>query len=392
MILLICAVGVPFIHLLYSAIFDRVMPLNDVLLYGYWLQQMQLGEPIMGIQQDLVYPFPALLPMVLAKLLGGPAGILVGWSTLIGILNAFAIATLTSWGRGSRACFIASWVWLAFLLVLGPVGIGRIDSVAAAIAVFGIVAFAKERIGLATALFSMGAWIKIWPFVLAIATFISDRRQRLVGYAAVATTGAVLVFAAAAGGNASVFSFIFTQGSRGIQIESPVAMFWIWAAKLGAPNTGIYYDKEIITNQVFGSWVGEVSTLMSLIMFIAIAITIWLARAAILSGAQRNELFAVASLTAVLDLIVFNKVGSPQFMAWLIVPVLALILFEVKNLRLIIAVVFAIGALTHLVYPVLYLDLMGLSDLSVITLTFRNALLIYLLVYVNYRLAKLRIK
>lgn len=366
--------------------------MNDVLLYGYWLQQMQLGEPIFGIQQELVYPYPALVPMLLAKFLGGSWGILVGWVTLIGLLNAFAIGALTNWGTGSKATLLASWVWLGFLLVLGPAGIGRIDAVAASLAVFGIAAFARQRVALAVSLFTMGAWVKIWPIALAVAAFIAERRKRIMGYAAIVTVFAVLLFAAAAGGNASVFSFVFTQGSRGIQIESPVALFWIWAAKFGNPDTGIYYDKEIITNQVFGPFVGEVSLLMSLAMFIAIGITVWLSYRAQQSGAGREELFAVTALTAVLDLIVFNKVGSPQFMAWLVIPVLALIVFKVPKLRLVLALSFLIAFLTHLVYPVLYLDLMGLSDFSILTLTLRNILLIYLLVYANYRLGKLRIK
>jgi hypothetical protein len=48
-----------------------------------------------------------------------------------------------------------------------------------------------------------------------------------------------------------------------------------------------------------------------------------------------------------------------------------------------------IAATTNLVYPVFYMDLMGLGDLSVILLTIRNALLIAMLVYANVRLGAL---
>ena len=385
------AFATPFLLLAYSNLFEQVLPMNDVLLYGYWLQQIQLGEPPFGLAQDFVYPYPALLPMWLAKLIGGPAGILVGWTALVAILNSIAIGFLTSWGSGGRKAMLAGTFWVTFLLLLGPAGIGRIDSIAAAVSVFGLVAFSKGRVALAVSLFTFGAWIKIWPFALALSAFISDTRRRIAAYAITAVVAAALIFAVAAGANASLFSFVMTQGLRGIQVESPIAMIWIWAAKLGAPENaaGIYYDKEIITNQVYGSFVTEISMIMTAVMFFALAITVWLAIRAAKSGAGRNELFAVTALTAILDLIVFNKVGSPQFMSWLALPILALIIFGVQRLWIPITGALLIAVTTNLVYPISYMDLMGLGDFSVTLLTIRNLLLIGLLVYANVRLGSL---
>jgi hypothetical protein len=230
---------VPYLLYGFSFLFERVPPLNDVLLYGYWLQQMQLGEPLFGLTQDFVYPYPSLLPMWLAQVIGGPAGILVGWTTLIAVLNSLAIGALTSWGKGGRGPMLAGVFWVIFLLLLGPSGIGRIDAVAAAVSVFGLASLARERIALAVALFSFGAWIKIWPFALALSKFVADKRKHVIALTALAATVSVLIFAIAAGANDSLFSFVFMQGNRGIQVESPIAMIWIWAAKLGASNTGI---------------------------------------------------------------------------------------------------------------------------------------------------------
>lgn len=390
--LFLLALLIPFLLLGFSQYFDRVLPLNDVLLYGYWLQQMQFGEPIFGISQDFVYPYLSLLPMWLAALLGGPAGILVGWTSLVAILNSIAIGFLTSWGRGSSRSMVAGLFWLVYLLLLGPSGIGRIDAIAASVAVFGLAALAKDRLALATALFTLGAWIKIWPFVLALNTFISESRKRIVAYSVFAVMSAVLIFALAAGANGSLLSFIFKQGNRGIQIESPIAMLWIWAAKLGAPDTGIYYDKEIITNQVYGPWVNEISFLMTPVMFFALGITVWLAVRAARSGVSPKTLLSIASFTGVLDLIVFNKVGSPQFMAWLAVPIIAMIIFGVDRLWIPITGLLLVAVITNLIYPVFYIDLMGLGDLSVALLSVRNALLIALLVYANIRLGELSSK
>ncbi len=389
MALFLMAFATPYLLFAFSYLFNQVMPMNDVLLYGYWLQQMQFGEPLFGLTQDFVYPYPSLAPMLLARLLGGSAGILVGWVTLVAILNSVAVGILTSWGRGSRRSLLAALFWITYLLLLGPSGIARIDAIAAAVAMFGLVALSKDRIALAVSLFTFGAWIKIWPFALALSAFIASKRKQVSALAALATISAILIFAAAAGANGSLFSFIFKQGGRGIQIESPIAMFWIWAAKLGVPNTGIYYDSEIITNQVYGPFVSEVSFLMTPIMFFALGITVLLGYRALKSGADRLLIFATMALTAVLDLIVFNKVGSPQFMAWLAIPMIALIIFKAQKLRLLTTGLMLIAATTNLVYPVFYMDLMGLGDLSVILLTIRNALLIAMLVYANVRLGAL---
>ena len=379
----------PYLLLGFSALFESVPPLNDVLLYGYWLQQIELGEPIFGLSQDFVYPYPSLLPMWLAKVIGGEAGILVGWTTLIAILNSLSIGVLTSWGRGGRSVMIAGAFWVTFLLLLGPAGIGRIDAVAAAVCVFGLAALARERIALAVALFTFGAWIKIWPFALALSVFIAEKQKQLVAVSALCIVAAATIFAVAAGANSSLFSFVLKQSGRGIQIESPIAMIWIWAAKFGQPDTGIYYDKEIITNQVFGPLVEFVSALMTPIMFAALGITVWLGVRAVKAGAERNHVVALMSLTAVLDLIVFNKVGSPQFMAWLAIPMMALIIFSVPRLKILTVSLLLIAATTNLIYPIFYIDLIGLGDLSVGLLTFRNTLLIGLLVYANLRLSAL---
>lgn len=379
----------PFMHMAFSQLFDRVMPMNDVLLYGWWLQQMQLGEPVFGVTQTFVYPFPSLVPMFLAKLLGGSAGILVGWCILISFLNFAAVGVLTRWGAGSRESINAAWFWVAYLALLGPAGIARIDAIAVSLAVIGVVCFSKGKVLEALAFFTFGAWIKIWPFALAVAAFVADRSKKLMVYGAAVVTSAILLSAIFMGANFSVFSFITTQGTRGIQIESPIATLWLWAAKLGIANAGIYYDKDIITNQVSGDWVTLVAALMTPAMFIALAITCWLGYKAFKVGADRNQLFAAIATTAVLDLIVFNKVGSPQFMAWLAVPVIAWLYFQISISRGALFGFLGIALLTNLVYPVFYLDLMALGDLSVSLLTIRNSLLIFLLIWANLQLGRL---
>jgi hypothetical protein len=93
-----------------------------------------------------------------------------------------------------------------------------------------------------------------------------------------------------------------------------------------------------------------------------------------------------------LDLIVFNKVGSPQFMTWLAVALVALIFFEVRSIKTPLVIGVAILFLTQLIYPVFYTELLGLQTLPLWLLTIRNLLLVWLLIWANLRLSRAKYK
>jgi hypothetical protein len=113
-----------------------------------------------------------------------------------------------------------------------------------------------------------------------------------------------------------------------------------------------------------------------------------LAIRAVRAGRDRTQVFVLAALTGVLDLIVFNKVGSPQFMVWLTVVLVALVYFGINKAKLALAFGAAILLLTQLVYPVFYLELLGLETLPLGLLTLRNLLLVALLIWANLQLSK----
>ena len=387
--MLTLGVLLPFALLAYSEVFDQVMPMNDVLLYGWWLQGMQQSEPIFGIGQPFVYPYLSLVPMWLAAFLGGPAGILVGWCTLIAILNVLVILAITNWGRGQRESFTALWFWLIFVTLLGPVAIARIDAIAVALALLGLAALVRKKLFLATALFTAGAWIKIWPFVLVLSSFLAEKSKRAVALSASLVVSAIVLIALALGAGPNLFSFISTQVGRGIQIEAPIALPWLWLAKLGIGDSAIYFDEEIITNQISGTGSTVVANLMTPIMFFALAITAILGVRAYLAGSDRTVIFSAVALTGVLDLIVFNKVGSPQFMAWLAVPVCAWIIFKLPKAKSLVTAVLVLALLTGLIYPVFYIDFINLGEIGLVLVTIRNLLLIALLVWANIQLGNL---
>lgn len=385
-------VSTAFVHLwlMFEAQLNpQTAPFNDVNLYGFWVDQVKSGQGLFGISEPWVYPFLAFAPMVVAKWLGASSGILIGWVVLVGVLHAVALSAVVNWGRAGKPAFKAVGLYLVYLVLLGPVAIGRIDAIAAFFALVGVVQIQRNRGRLAMVFFTFGAWIKIWPAAAAIALFSAAKSKAQYFIAAIATSAAVLVVGVLLGGNEKLLSFFSMQGDRGLQVESVLATFWVWAAKFGAPGAGIYFDNQLVTNQVSGAWTSEIAWLLGPVMIFALAITVFLALRAYRAGAETKHLFVATFLTATLDLIVFNKVGSPQFELWLAVPLMAGVLFELPKWRLPVAIGLAIALLTNLLYPIFYMDLMVLGWLGIAILTLRNGLLVALLVWANLRLSKL---
>jgi hypothetical protein len=160
----------------------------------------------------------------------------------------------------------------------------------------------------------------------------------------------------------------------------------MWLAKFGMAN--LFFDDVVKTNQVSGPLVQELSSIANYILFIALGITFFLAFRAIRAGRDRTQVFVLAALTGVLDLIVFNKVGSPQFMIWLAVPLIALVYFGINRSKIALIIGSAILLLTQFIYPVFYIELLGLETLPLWLLTIRNFLLVALLVWANMQLSR----
>jgi hypothetical protein len=81
----------------------------------------------------------------------------------------------------------------------------------------------------------------------------------------------------------------------------------------------------------------------------------------------------------VLALIVWNKVGSPQFETWLLVPALIGLAVLGRGFLPQGIVVLVIAGLTQVIYPYLYTALLGLEPAMLLVITVRNVLLFGLL-------------
>ncbi|WP_241982449.1 glycosyltransferase 87 family protein [Cryobacterium sp. HLT2-28] len=352
-------------------------PLGDVQkVYFGWATDAAAGTSVVGIDTGFVYPILAVVP-IFASLAFGPALYVATWLGVVTLLDGVAFAFLLGRGRDRRALRAAGW-WLAFLVLLGPIALARIDAVTASLVIVAVL-WVRARPLAATVLLTVSTWVKIWPIALIAALVVVSRRRRQVALAMAGTSAVIVGAALSLGSGSNVFSFVTEQTNRGIQIESPVGGIWMWQAALRLPGTFVYYDRQILTYQVIGPGTDVAIALMNPLLVIAVAGVLLLGWQAARRGAAWDRLYPSLVLALVLTLILANKVGSPQFVCWLAAPVILGLLVRGRAWRLPAVLVLGIAGLTQLVYPYLYGGLLVADPVMVLVLTARNLLEVVLL-------------
>lgn len=351
-------------------------PLGDVVqVYPHWLREGFVAGQWLGIDQPWVYPILALVPMLAAATFG--FGLYAStWLTIVMLLNAVAFGFITGWGR-RRERVVVGWWWVGFLLLLGPIALGRIDSITVPIGIIAVLVLAT-RPRVAALLLAVGAWMKIWPAAVLLAAVIALRaRWRMLGVA-VAVTGVVVLVSLLLGSGIHVLGFITEQAGRGLQVEAPAATLWLWRGLAGEPGTGVYYDTSILTYQVAGHGVGAMAAATTPALAVAVLAFTILGVLAVRRGVGPGDLLPALALGLVTSLIAFNKVGSPQFVSWLAVPIVLGIAVRVaghgRSFRVPGALVLAIAGLTQFIYPYLYDALLTLDPYMLVVITVRNLL------------------
>ncbi|WP_202614319.1 glycosyltransferase 87 family protein [Marisediminicola antarctica] len=376
-------------------IFGYGWPLGDITVYRFWTDQATGADYWVGIDAPWVYPILALVPMLAAQLgtqiadaipalslaTVGPDAYVAGWLVTVTLLNALAFGVLT--GRGTRpGRAAAGWWWLLFLLALGPIALGRIDSVTVSLSVVAVTLIAS-RPRVAALILTIAAWIKVWPGAIVIAIVAASRDRWRVLATAVGASIAVVAVTLSFGSGANVFSFVTEQTGRGLQVEAPVTTAWMWLAWAGLADASVYYDDSILTWQVSGEGTGLVGSLMTPVLLLAVAAITAVALVSLRRGADAAALLPPLVLALLTGMIAFQKVGSPQFISWLAVPViLGLVTHsERRGARFVVpaALVVLIAGLTHVIYPYLYGYLLGVFPAMLLVLTLRNLLLFVVL-------------
>lgn len=363
-------------------------PFGDVrYIYDAWISNMRLGSYLLGITDPWVYPYPAQIPLWLADF-ASPNDYLSGWYLVVVNTNMLLIAYLLGWGRKMER-FKAVWFFIGCLFLIGPVAIARLEVFSVALTMMAAVAFYEKRESRSIQLFNISTWIKVSPFASLVSLFIvTDKKKNFILNMAIAST-VIIGIGVVLGGAQNIFSFAGMQSGRGIQVESSIGVIWLIGLLLGVPGIKTYYDDEIVTFQISGFGVNEVASVMTYIQFLALGITIWLGYRAKKNGADRNTLFAWLMLTATLDLLVFNKVGSPQYQLWLVGVAFFGVLATIPKWKMVTVITLITSALSWLIFPVFYGSLLDGAPLGVGLLVVRNLGVIAILVYANMQLIKL---
>ncbi|MFC7432824.1 MULTISPECIES: hypothetical protein [unclassified Agrococcus] len=365
--------------------------LGDLPLYREWAMDAFEGRGIVGIDEAWVYPLLAWLPIGFANLAGASPYLTV-WLALVIALDALALRTLLA-ARTTRA-IIAGWAWLGMLLVLAPVALLRLEGVTAPLVVVAVALLAR-RPWLAGALLAVATWIKVWPAAIVGAAIVVLHERMRVLQAGLAVTAGVVLLAVAMGNAGFLASFAMMQDDRNLQLEAPLATPWVWMAMLDVRDAAVFQNVALATREVVGPLDGLAQEASTPLMLLATIAALVLARVAVRRGADRHETLLTASLVVTVAMFACNRVGSPQYMLW-ILPVAVAALATVDGAaqrwwRRMTATLLATGLLTTIIFPVAYMALVDLQAWAVVLLTARNVLLFVVLVATARRMVVLAV-
>lgn len=338
--------------------------ITDIYIYAHDAALLAGGATPYTDGFPLEYPPLALVPMWLARLLGGEGGLETAFGVLMGLC---ALACLFAVDRlGGRR---AAWAFALAPLLAGAVLRTHFDLFAVAVLLGGLVALRARRSTLAFALLGVATMVKLFPVVLiaVAACWLWGRGERRAAVRGVLAGAGVIIAVSApflGQGYADAYRYHL---DRPLQIEStPARVLWLAG---GARVTGTTTTPDAFgANGLAGGGADAVQAIFALLALAA------LAACALLAARRPDERqLLLCSAAAVLAFVVLGKVFSPQYVAWL-APFAALLLAGGERLA---AALMALGiALTTVEFPRLYVDLVRGDTGVAILVGARNAVLL----------------
>jgi hypothetical protein len=250
-------------------------------------------------------------------------------------------------------------------------------------------ALAIHRPWIASALLTFGAWIKISPAAVVVAMFaMSKRRWRdVVAPAAVvslAVAAYYLIFHTEGG---SLFGFLGNQSSRGLQTESVFATPVIIARALSRQQIATW-NNDIASYESSGYGAHTLGLAATVLLPVVLAILGLLCYWARHMGMRA---LVLASYCLIYSMVIFNKVGSPQFQTWIapaIVVGLAMGLDKKVWRRLTMFSLF-IAVLTQWYFPKNFFSFLEAKSFVFVPFILRNVLIVVAFAYACWELWKL---
>ncbi|MFT4211865.1 MAG: glycosyltransferase family 87 protein [Microbacterium sp.] len=342
-----------------------------------------------GLDVSWVYPQLALVPMLLTWLLGWVIGYTPAWAVMVTALDAAAFAVLIGRGRAAGRT-LAGAFWLAFILLLGPVALYRIDAITVPLGILGCL-WLIGRPWLGSVLLAVATWMKVWPAALLAAAVIAVRRRAAIVGGALVVSALTLGTVILLGGGSYAFGFISDQAGRDLQVEAPVSTFYLWDYMLDG-SSATFYDPDLLTFEIYGPYVNTVIPIMTPLLAVVVLAVAALGAYKAWRKASFVSLFPPLALALVTAFIAFNKVGSPQYIVWISVPLILGLTLDRR--RWVKPAILALGICltTQIIYPLTYYDLLKAFPFPVVVITIRNALMIALFVWSTVLVARTRVR
>lgn len=359
---------------------------SDTEQYRQWAADGYNPESLEGKISPWVYPVLAQIPIFLANI-AGPDLYLLTWTLIITALNAVGLLFLT---RGPRRMsgVAPAWWWLCFTMFMGYLSFARVEGITAPIVLIALL-YAAQRPVVASILLSTATWMKVWPAAVLAPIVIASRQRGQVLAAGVAVTAVVSLGTYLSGGFSHILDFLINQGERGMQLEAVFSTPWVWLSVFHVGGSRMADNVAINSTEVYGPGTEVAAFLMQpLLIVAAIGAALLLVRA-LNRGAEREELFLEGALMMTTAFIVFNKVGSPQFIVWLAPVIVAGLTHDWNRWKVPAALLMGIAAATFVIYPLFYTQLIHAHPVIAAVLTSRNVLLVLLLWWSVQRTAEL---
>ena len=275
----------------------------------------------------------------------------------------------------------ATALWVYGPPLLGALSWSRYDLLPAAAAMLAVVAAGERRPSRSGALAGAGTVLKLWPALLA--PIQRTRRATAVALCTTVAVGAATALGTRLATGSTGFGQVLTyQRRRGLQVESVVALPLLWLRRLRVPGYPTHYR--------FGAWEvagGPAPVLALLIGGVSVAAIAVVAIAhwrLMRTGATAGQV-ALSAVTITLITIVTNKVLSPQYLLWLLAVLVAACLLDPESWRPVLPWVLGLLALTQVVFPWLYGDLLRRGWPGLLVLTARDLVLVALLARAFFR-------
>ncbi|EFL15538.1 glycosyltransferase family 87 protein [Streptomyces sp. C] len=281
--------------------------------------------------------------------------------------------------RRSDGSMAGALLWLVALPMMMATPFARYDIQVTLLAVFALLALrSRPRAGGVVA--GIGAMVKVWPLLTLLGTPRGRSTRDALVAAALSCAALLAVFAALF---SDTFGFLGNQGDRGVQVESLGGSVLMAARFLDLWPGGI--DFQYGAFEYIGPYVPDIAR-ASLALTLAgfLLLLLWRVRANHWTSATPFD----AALCAIMVFTVTSRVISPQYMIWLLGLAAVCLTSRNTTQRPVAWLLVAANALTTLIFPVWYADILATSALGTVLLCVRNGLLLYATVWSVVRLWK----